>query len=74
MLRAYAQALERQVEEDLSAIPHRTATAQQRVAQLKEQVERKRADLEHQYAALMKEQVCSLYLLLLVQKKKRYTH
>ncbi len=59
----YAQALERQVEEDLSAIPHRTATAQQRVAQLKQQVEMKRADLERQYAALMQEQVLSLYLL-----------
>jgi hypothetical protein len=72
MLRTYEQALERQVEEDLSAIPHRTATAQQRVAQLKEQVERKRADLEHQYAALMKEQVCSLYLL--YWYKKKYKH
>ena len=68
----YAQALERQVEEDLSAIPHRTATAQQLVAQLKQQVELKRADLERQYAALMQEQVLSLCLhYWCVQKYKR---
>jgi len=74
MLRSSAQALERQVEEDLIAIPHRTATAQQRLAQLKQQVELKRPDLERQYAALMKEQVLSLYLLYWHTKVQTLTH